>query len=406
MAKIGLLITKLNGGGAERTAANLSSLFDEYGEEVYLITFDGSNITYPYKGKLIDLSLGINKNVFDAIKKNIKRIIKVKKIKKKYNLDVCISFLDTPNLVNVLSGGKCKKIVSIRNYLSLEKPSFIRKQLIRFSSIRADKTVCISKNVEYDMRDFFKIKEKKLCTIYNPVDIKSLLTIEEDYTFDKEFSDYFNIVTMGRLTYQKGQWNLIYAIKDIVVQYPKVRLYILGDGELKNELEELVKKLELEEHVFFLGFISNAHKFLRQCDLFVLTSLFEGLGNVLLEAMALGLPVISTDCKSGPREIIAPNSNIKSVCENIDVERFGILVKQFSKEKNIVDNDSLVYIKQAIEMFYLDKKLREKYTTKSKMRANDFSKEKVYNEWMKLVFTHELMSLETAKKSINLCKDI
>ncbi|WP_270832847.1 glycosyltransferase [Faecalibacillus intestinalis] len=385
MAKIGLLITKLNGGGAERTAANLSSLFDEYGEEVYLITFAGSNITYPYKGKLIDLSLGINKNVFDAIKKNIKRIIKVKKIKKKYNLDVCISFLDTPNLVNVLSGGKCKKIVSIRNYLSLEKPSFIRKQLIRFSSIRADKTVCISKNVEYDMRNFFKIKEKKLCTIYNPVDIKSLLTIEEDYTFDKEFSDYFNIVTMGRLTYQKGQWNLIYAIKDIVVQYPKVRLYILGDGELKNELEELVKKLELEEHVFFLGFISNAHKFLRQCDLFVLTSLFEGLGNVLLEAMALGLPVISTDCKSGPREIIAPNSNIKSVCENIDVERFGILVKQFSKEKNIVDNDSLVYIKQAIEMFYLDKKLREKYTTKSKMRANDFSKEKVYNEWMKLL---------------------
>lgn len=385
MAKIGLLITKLNGGGAERTAANLSSLFDEYGEEVYLITFDGSNITYPYKGKLIDLSLGINKNVFDAIKKNIKRIIKVKKIKKKYNLDVCISFLDTPNLVNVLSGGKCKKIVSIRNYLSLEKPSFIRKQLIRFSSIRAGKTVCISKNVEYDMRNFFKIKEKKLCTIYNPVDIKSLLTIEEDYTFDKEFSDYFNIVTMGRLTYQKGQWNLIYAIKDIVVQYPKVRLYILGDGELKNELEELVKKLELEEHVFFLGFISNAHKFLRQCDLFVLTSLFEGLGNVLLEAMALGLPVISTDCKSGPREIIAPNSNIKSVCENIDVERFGILVKQFSKEKNIVDNDSLVYIKQAIEMFYLDKKLREKYTTKSKMRANDFSKEKVYNEWMKLL---------------------
>ena len=385
MAKIGLLITKLNGGGAERTAANLSSLFDEYGEEVYLITFDGSNITYPYKGKLIDLSLGINKNVFDAIKKNIKRIIKVKKIKKKYNLDVCISFLDTPNLVNVLSGGKCKKIVSIRNYLSLEKPSFIRKQLIRFSSIRADKTVCISKNVEYDMRNFFKIKEKKLCTIYNPVDIKSLLTIEEDYTFDKEFSDYFNIVTMGRLTYQKGQWNLIYAIKDIVVQYPKVRLYILGDGELKNELEELVKKLELEEHVFFLGFISNAHKFLRQCDLFVLTSLFEGLGNVLLEAMALGLPVISTDCKSGPREIIAPNSNIKSVCENIDVERFGILVKQFSKEKNIVDNDSLVYIKQAIEMFYLDKKLREKYTTKSKMRANDFSKAKVYNEWMKLL---------------------
>ncbi|WP_158568155.1 MULTISPECIES: glycosyltransferase [Coprobacillaceae] len=384
MAKIGLLITKLNGGGAERTAANLSCLFDEYGEEVYLITFDGSDITYPYKGNLIDLSLGINKNIFDAIKKNIKRIISVKKIKKKYNLDVCISFLDTPNLVNVLSGGKCKKIVSIRNYLSLEKPSFIRKKLIKFASIKADKTVCISKNVEYDMRDFFKIKEEKLCTIYNPVDIEKLLAMEEDYIFDEDFHHYFNIVTMGRLTYQKGQWNLIYAMKDIIERHHNVRLYILGDGELKNELKELVAKLKLDDHVFFLGFISNAHKFLRECDLFVLTSLFEGLGNVILEAMALGLPVISSDCKSGPREIIAPNSNITSVCESMEIGEYGILVNQFSKDKSNVDNN-LFYLKEAIEMIYLDQNLKVKYIKKSRMRANDFSKEKVYNEWMTLI---------------------
>lgn len=385
MSKIGLLITKLNGGGAERTAANLSCLFTEKGHEVYLIVFDATHITYPYKGKLIDLSLGVHKNKVEVVTKNLSRVFKVRKVKKIYELDVVISFLDTPNLVNILSGVKSKKIVSIRNNLSSEKQTFFRKKMIEYTCKKADLTVSVSENVKKDLIENFNINKDKVLTIYNPIDIQQLLSVENEYNnFRHDFNEYFNIVTMGRLTYQKGQWHLIKAMKEVVKENPKTRLYILGEGELKRDLEVLVNRLDLDDNVIFLGYITNAHKFIKECDLFVFSSLFEGLGNVILEAMALGLPVISTDCKSGPREILAPNSNMDIVCNDVEYGEYGVLVAPFDKQFNINnydENSQEIILKSAILNLTKNKDLLHHYKRQSYKRSLSFLKEHIGKKW-------------------------
>lgn len=108
-------------------------------------------------------------------------------------------------------------------------------------------------------------------------------------------SDSINLVNMGRLSPEKNQINLIKAIKQIIKDQKNVRLYILGEGPLKLEMKQLIKKLELEEHVFLLGHQEDPFSIMKQCDLFVFPSIYEGQPMVLLEALTLKLPVLATN---------------------------------------------------------------------------------------------------------------
>src|SRR5690625_2500259 len=107
--------------------------------------------------------------------------------------------------------------------------------------------------------------------------------------------DHPTIITVGRLTKQKGHWHLIRAFKIVKNEIPNAKLVILGDGPLKSYLISLSKQLELEDDVYFLGFQKNPFKYLVNSDVYAFPSLYEGFPNALCEAMACGLPVISTD---------------------------------------------------------------------------------------------------------------
>lgn len=162
---IAIIITKLNGGGAERAASNLSiELSKKY--NIILIVFDGRNITYPYKGTLIDLKIKDSNSFFERVINVFKRVRKVRKIKNLYKIQCSISLLDGPNIVNVLSRIGERTIVSIRDRLSSETVSKLRRKLIIYSSMKSDLTVCLSKMVERDMKDVFGIPSKKIsCSI-------------------------------------------------------------------------------------------------------------------------------------------------------------------------------------------------------------------------------------------------
>ena len=384
MDNIAIIITKLNGGGAERCASNLSiELSKRY--NVILIVFDGRNITYPYGGTLIDLHIKDSNSLGERVANVLKRVRLVKQIKKQYKIKCSISLLDGPNLVNTMSQIGERTIVSIRNRLSSEPVGKLRRKLIRYSSMNSDLTVCLSKMVAKDMEEVFNIPKQKLCTIYNHVDgelLHSLVADCEKPTFIQEGKKY--ITTMGRLNHQKGQWHLLRAFKKVSEKIPDMNLIIMGEGELLQDLQKLAKELNIADKVIFTGYLKNPHNILRYSEMFVFSSLFEGLGNVLLEALAFNMPIISTDCVAGPREILAPGTNLNRVVYDIEYAKYGVLTPVLDDghfEANSELTNAENKLSDAIIKLHFDNELRSKYNRNSTERIKYFEKNNIMNQW-------------------------
>ncbi|MEM1578022.1 MAG: glycosyltransferase, partial [Candidatus Pacearchaeota archaeon] len=166
--------------------------------------------------------------------------------------------------------------------------------------------------------------------------------------------------------------------------------------ELRNYLVNLSKKLGLKTYlwnkdkisenfdVYFLGSQKNPFKFIIKSKLFLFTSLWEGFPNAILEAMACGVPAISSDCKSGPREILAPDTNFEFQTKEPEFAKYGILMPvfdgKFKKENQPLDEVEKMWIKTIKEILE-NEKLRKEYSEKAIERAKDFSVEKILPQW-------------------------
>lgn len=167
---------------------------------------------------------------------------------------------------------------------------------------KADKIICQSKAMADDLISKYKIPQSKICTIYNPIDLDYIdsLMEEEPPFFTTEGP---NIVAIGRLATEKRFDKLIIALPSLLSKYPGAHLWIIGEGPLRDKLKYLSAQLNIEERVHLVGFQHNPYTWLANADLFVLSSAYEGLPNVLLEAMACGCPVVSLEHPGGTREI-------------------------------------------------------------------------------------------------------
>lgn len=388
MKNIAIIITKLNGGGAERCASNLSiELSKEY--NVKLIVFDSTNLTYPYGGELVDLNIRNSKGLFVKIINVIRRVLKVRAIKKKYRIDCSISLLDGPNLVNVLSSCGEKTIVSVRNMLSHESMNALRKCMIKYTSLLSDITVSLSGMVKYDLVNSFGIPKERITTIYNHCDVQLLKELyqqnQQELSVDQ---NEINYVTMGRLNKQKGQWHLIRAFQKVVKSIPNAHLYILGEGELEQQLRDLISELNLSNSITMTGYIKNPHSILNQCEIFVFPSLFEGLGNVLLEALAFDMPIISCDCEAGPREILAPNTDLHKKIQTMELAEYGILVPvcdgmHFNAQEPLTEQEEC--LADAMIYMHINSEDREKYTLKAKAGMERFDKTRILRDWVNVI---------------------
>lgn len=174
----------------------------------------------------------------------------------------------------------------------------------------ADSIVCQSDFMLEDLRQNFHIPLERLEKIHNPLDIDGIrdLALEEP-------SPYLNsgrgphILSVGRLTYAKNFEALIDAFSKYQNNHPDARLWILGDGYLRTEIEQKTESLNLTKSVSMMGFQQNPFPWFRYADLFVLSSRYEGLPNVLLEALACDCPVLAADCPGGTREIMELTGN-------------------------------------------------------------------------------------------------
>ena len=181
----------------------------------------------------------------------------------------------------------------------------------------------------------------------------------------------FTFITVGTLYHVKNQELLLRSFAKL--KNKDVRLVIVGDGELKDYLTQLSKQLGIENLVKFVGFTDNPFKYLGASDIFILSSNNEGLPNVIIEALACECPVISTDCISGPREILAPNSPIEfHLTNNIEFAEFGVLVP--------IKNEKLMA--EAMESLLENKDLLRKYKKAAFDRAMFFDSKNSINSYI------------------------
>jgi glycosyltransferase involved in cell wall biosynthesis len=229
---------------------------------------------------------------------------------------VMISALDRANIAALcakgLSGTAVRTVVTIHNTLSVTKRQAsmtrikILPQLMRYSFPWADEIVAVSNEAADDFSAVTGVERNKITTVYNPVVSDDLFQRASGPVDHPWFApDQPPVVlAVGRLTAQKDFSTLIRAFELLHRKQP-ARLVILGEGKERPALEALVKQCGLESSVLMPGFVDNPYAYLKRASAFVLSSRWEGLPTVLIEALALGVPVVSTDCKSGPEEILA-----------------------------------------------------------------------------------------------------
>jgi glycosyltransferase involved in cell wall biosynthesis len=217
----------------------------------------------------------------------------------------------TALLAAILSRSQVPVAVCDHNTATLElskEPvikSTVIKVLMRWLYPRAYKIVAVSKGVADDLGILLSMSTDRINVIHNPVVKEELFTLSNLPVTHPWFANKLIPVALsvGRLTPQKDYETLLRALS-IAKRKRDLRLMILGEGELRPSLEASIEKLGLIEDVVLPGFTENPFAYMRQADMFVLSSLWEGLPTVLIEAMACGVPVISTDCPSGPDEIL------------------------------------------------------------------------------------------------------
>jgi glycosyltransferase involved in cell wall biosynthesis len=215
----------------------------------------------------------------------------------------------------ILSGYKPKVVIGAHNSLraKFERPDNIKdkyflKPLCKLLFPWADGFIAVSKNLALELETLIRLPKHRIRTIYNPVVFRKLAAraseqVAHPWLAVSTQRDFKTLISVGRLVEQKGFDVLLDALF-IVRKYCDCRLIIVGGGPLRTDLEAIVSRLRLEENVDFVGWQENPYKFVSRSDLFVLSSRWEGLGNVLIEALACGCPVVATDCQYGPKEIL------------------------------------------------------------------------------------------------------
>lgn len=369
-----ILIYHLRNGGAERVASNLCDELSKKYNVILVTCEEPTNHDYPCSVPriLCDEMRAKYFKLFDTVNQ-------IKNIKKKYHITHTISFTAQMNYLNVMSRVRDKTIISVRNYISLAENDNTPKNIYmnKLSIKYADKITVVSKVLGRDLINNFGAKESKIYPIYNFVDKEKIdKSLNEK---DNIKSSKNTIITVGRLNNQKGHINLIRSFKYVVDEIRGAKLIILGQGPLEDKIKSEIKKLHLEKNVKLIGYQKNPYLYMKNSSLFVLSSFYEGMPNVVLEAMYTGLPVISTDCKSGPREILAPNSDLNNEIDNMSLEEYGVLVPVLNNKKyERIMGDAIIELLK-------DSKLRDNYSKKSKKRIKDFSKEKMMEDWNKVL---------------------
>lgn len=348
-----LLITpNLKPGGSQKI---LLSLLNNLNLNTYILNYKKKDnfLAHFLKDKsklIISNSKYITFSFFE-----LNKIINDKKI------DVIMSSIRTINILiglySFLLGKKIKIFYHEPNVLTefenLNIKLILRKILMKISYSRATKIIANSNDTKKDLLNHNIVKESKITVISNPVDL-NVVDCKLDDRFNRILSkDKFIIISCGSLTFQKNFELLINAFKEVKKNKTNAFLVILGDGILKENLKKISDNLKLSDDILFLGNVKNPQSYFKLANLYVCSSIYEGFGLTIVEAMLLGLPIVSTNCPGGPKEILE-NGKKGYLVKNNDIDdlRDGIL-------KSV--RNPIKYSVKEIEDKYLSRNIAKKY---------------------------------------------
>ena len=370
MKKMLFILPNLGGGGAERVILKLAEFLNSTNKVKADILIFKNIVDY-------DTSLFSSGRIIPVFPKDkkIKRnlfsfIFQMFKISKNY--DMLIGGLELfPSYLSILIGKFQGKKVIITNHIFLSKyieevcprsKALLHKTLTMVINRFADCIVSVSAVATDDLKKNFFLPKSKLTYIYNPIDFAEINKLAQE-PIENKYKHIFlkkTIISIGRLDVQKGFDLLIKAAA--LIKNLDFNVVILGKGKDEKELKLLAKKLAIDDKIYFLGFQKNPFKFLKHSRCYVMSSRSEGFGIVLVEAMALGRPVISVDCSAGPREILE-NGEYGILVPAGDIKGLANVIKES------LENDELI----------------EYFSKKAIQRAKEFDIKLIGEKWLNLL---------------------
>jgi len=374
--KIAFLITSFRPGGGERVMLDLTNGFANAGFDIDLL------VVKPVGQYKTQIDTKVNVLSMDA-GRLIFSIPKIISYLKKERPGVIVATDEYTHIMSLiaakLSGTGTKVVLRMGNMFSVlfSKYKRIRDKLIPLIAKTiykyAYRVVANSQGVAKDVSEMFGIPIEMIKVIHNPKNIEEIRSKAAQKSGHPWLDDKTTPVVLfvGRLREQKNLPLLIKAFAKAREKMP-ARLVLVGMGREQKRLEKLVEELNLGEFVSFAGFSGNPYAFMSKADVFISTSLWEGLSNSLVEAVVCGAPIIASDCDSGSREIIAPDTDpLFRIKEGIECAKYGVLVPVGSLKDTVA----------ALEKMLSDSDLRADYKKKTPERAENFRLESILEQY-------------------------
>ena len=311
MAHIALFIPSLDAGGAERVFITLAHQFIQQGHQVDIVLINKQGALLKQCSPEINIiDLKSFKNFFGHISNVTSRIRKLSQYLDQKKPDILLSTLTGSNLVAVIAHKLClsKSKLVLREACNLNNiKSTLRLYLMRKIYPLAEQVICLTDTMKSELIEQVYIIPDKIKVISNPVDLYSIrIKAKEKIPLEWQLKDIKFVLAIGRLTPQKDFPTLLKAFSLAYQKDKQLRLVILGEGKQRNQLESMTKKLSIQKQVYMPGYEENPYRWLEKTQMFVLTSKWEGYPNVLIEAMAIGVPIITTQYDASIKTIIKP----------------------------------------------------------------------------------------------------
>lgn len=402
-----LIIPNRGLGGAQRVFHDHSVELSKHYQVTEVVFNEDDADLYPSGNPVVSLGVPGGGNPLTKAQNFWQRVQRLRALKKELACDVAISHLEGADYINLLSKGREKVVLLIHGSKvhdrNISGPvGWLRKQvLMPWLYQKADKVVTVSRDIIPEMAEIFGVARAKLLAINNSFEVEQVRALSReplDATTQAVYDAAPVLVTSGRLAVQKNQAPLLDVFAALLKRQP-AKLVFVGDGELREPLVNHAKALGLRVYqamnqpsepltpgcdVYFVGMQKNPFKYIRPATAFVFPSAWEGFPMALGEAMTCGIPVVSTDCPTGPREMLAPTTDAPTILlRQAERAEFGYLMPMLTEPTSLAAD--IACWTDTLDQLLRDKTAQEQLAAAARRRSNDFTPEHIFAQWKQLI---------------------